>query len=284
MSDDLAFLRTIIAALGDPAPRLVYADWLEERGDRRAEYLRLTSRLTDLPAAYRDDGQIYADPGWLALNPPGFRYGRGGWAALGDPARTDDPTDRVPGFLTGYSTASVEEDKAEVFAYLMVHPEYVAGRADRDPVLRAKTARMRALLSAFCPSADARFWETVKRARAGPLAPRPEATPHRLSSSTYGQSRLVLAVGASRESDRPRADPLRRFGYPASSIYRRLPRPARTASGSAINKEVANRVLGCPDQSIHRVHLREPDGSMRSRTATRYAAGWRRAGLLIAGA
>lgn len=41
MNDDhFPFLRTILAAPGDFAPRLVYADWLEERGDPRAEYVR----------------------------------------------------------------------------------------------------------------------------------------------------------------------------------------------------------------------------------------------------
>lgn len=36
-----AFLRTIVAEPDDPAPRLVYADWLEERGDPHAELIRL---------------------------------------------------------------------------------------------------------------------------------------------------------------------------------------------------------------------------------------------------
>ncbi len=36
-----AFLDSIGANPGDNTPRLVYADWLEERGDPRAEYLRV---------------------------------------------------------------------------------------------------------------------------------------------------------------------------------------------------------------------------------------------------
>ncbi len=38
--DDLAFLEAIRQAPYDDAPRLVYADWLEERDDARAEYIR----------------------------------------------------------------------------------------------------------------------------------------------------------------------------------------------------------------------------------------------------
>jgi uncharacterized protein (TIGR02996 family) len=38
--DDAGFLRAILAAPDDAALRLVYADWLDERGDPRGEYLR----------------------------------------------------------------------------------------------------------------------------------------------------------------------------------------------------------------------------------------------------
>jgi uncharacterized protein (TIGR02996 family) len=74
MSDDDSFLLAILAAPHDQASRLVYADWLEERGDPRGEYLRLHCQLirswsyanqqADLLArAYELRSQI--DPGWL---------------------------------------------------------------------------------------------------------------------------------------------------------------------------------------------------------------------------
>jgi uncharacterized protein (TIGR02996 family) len=40
VTDDEAFLRAVVAAPGDEVPRLVYADWLDERGDPRGAYLR----------------------------------------------------------------------------------------------------------------------------------------------------------------------------------------------------------------------------------------------------
>jgi uncharacterized protein (TIGR02996 family) len=40
MDEDAGFLQAMIAAPEDDALRLVYADWLEERGDPRGEYLR----------------------------------------------------------------------------------------------------------------------------------------------------------------------------------------------------------------------------------------------------
>lgn len=45
MSNETAFLQAIRAKLHDDLPRLVYADWLEERGDPRHEFLRLECEL-----------------------------------------------------------------------------------------------------------------------------------------------------------------------------------------------------------------------------------------------
>jgi uncharacterized protein (TIGR02996 family) len=40
MSDEQALLRAILMRPDDDAPKLIYADWLEERGDPRGEFLR----------------------------------------------------------------------------------------------------------------------------------------------------------------------------------------------------------------------------------------------------
>jgi hypothetical protein len=54
---------------------------------------------------------------WLALNPPFFRYGKGGADAIqqGQASMTLDPETIKQGFLSQYSTASLEED-INVFA------------------------------------------------------------------------------------------------------------------------------------------------------------------------
>jgi uncharacterized protein (TIGR02996 family) len=48
MTRDGAFLRAVIENPEDETTRLVYADWLEERGDRRAEFLRIECHLRGL--------------------------------------------------------------------------------------------------------------------------------------------------------------------------------------------------------------------------------------------
>src|SRR5438874_7799921 len=49
--NESTFLAAILAAPHDWAPRLVFADWLEERGDPRGEMLRLGWEVSTLPAA-----------------------------------------------------------------------------------------------------------------------------------------------------------------------------------------------------------------------------------------
>src|SRR2546421_120543 len=49
MTPDEAFLEDICAHAEDDAPRLIYADWLEEHGQPdRAEFIRVQCRLADL--------------------------------------------------------------------------------------------------------------------------------------------------------------------------------------------------------------------------------------------
>ena len=73
--DDIAFQRAILANPADTTLKLVYADWLQERDDPRAEFVRLqvelhTTRSTAAAvnaAAWflRMGNQL--DPDWVAL-------------------------------------------------------------------------------------------------------------------------------------------------------------------------------------------------------------------------
>ncbi|MBB2487276.1 hypothetical protein H5407_18740 [Mitsuaria sp. WAJ17] len=113
----------------------------------------------------------YRDPAWLALNPEGLGYGQGGATAyggvfhnLGHPA---------PGLVSRYAQYGPEEDKAEVFGWLMT-PGY-AGRvkawSEQDLTLAAKRRFMMALvhrLSAGTMSES--FFETLARQPPVPAA------------------------------------------------------------------------------------------------------------------
>src|SRR4051794_12762928 len=76
MGEDRGFLPALRGKPEDKAPRLVYADWLEEHGDPRGEYLRLVCALDSLPPGGRDAEKLrerlhelqgVTDPQWAAL-------------------------------------------------------------------------------------------------------------------------------------------------------------------------------------------------------------------------
>ncbi|MEK6234231.1 MAG: TIGR02996 domain-containing protein [Planctomycetales bacterium] len=52
--DEQSFLNEIAVNPGDDAPRLIFADWLEERGDLRAELLWLLNDLVKKEGRMRE--------------------------------------------------------------------------------------------------------------------------------------------------------------------------------------------------------------------------------------
>jgi uncharacterized protein (TIGR02996 family) len=76
MSEEAGFIRAVVANPGDYTLRLAYADWLEERSDPRAEYLRLLCAAAQSgDAAGNGDATLARlrelrdtlDPRWVAL-------------------------------------------------------------------------------------------------------------------------------------------------------------------------------------------------------------------------
>jgi hypothetical protein len=110
---------------------------------------------------YLDDGKMFEDAGWSALNPKGFRYGNGG-QYMRDPDAAV-PSEDHPGFLNRYSTSGIEEDKAEVYSFMIADYRRVEARAKKDKVLRAKMKYMKALLERYSDDMDAGFWRHRRR-------------------------------------------------------------------------------------------------------------------------
>ena len=76
MSEDESFLSRIFDDPGDNDLRLIYADWLEDRGDARGELIRTRSQLAALPAKHRQRKKLQqrdrvlttcCDPDWLVM-------------------------------------------------------------------------------------------------------------------------------------------------------------------------------------------------------------------------
>jgi hypothetical protein len=157
LCEELAFDGQRRNAIPDFEHDVLYLD--VQRGDYNPLYQRKVIHHEFFHIIdYKDDGSVYADKAWAALNAPTFQYGTGGRNAQ-DNAATSLLTDRYPGFLNHYSTTGVEEDKAEVFANLIVEPKHVATRAAKDPIIKSKSLAMKALVQKFCPEVDDKFWK-----------------------------------------------------------------------------------------------------------------------------
>ena len=89
----------------------------------------------------------YRDPAWLALNPPAAVYGQGGATAYGKGFQNLGHPEQ--GLVSRYAAYGPEEDKAEVFGWMMT-PAY-ALRLQQwtaiDPALQAKRAMLMQVLS-----------------------------------------------------------------------------------------------------------------------------------------
>lgn len=99
-----------------------------------------------------DDARVAPDPAWDATNAAGFAYGAGGrslrapWAARAT---------NMPGFVSGYATSAIEEDKAETFAFAIARPRELRVRLATDAVLTAKTREIARRVGAVSPEVAA---------------------------------------------------------------------------------------------------------------------------------
>lgn len=158
---NLSFEKQFRTGIPDFENNVLYFDVTRGRHDE--QYVRKVIHheffhIIDL----RDDGKLYEDERWSNLNPLGFKYGPGGAKLQNDPTVTTTGRD-APGFLNRYATSGVEEDKAEVFAHMIVEPKRIAERTNKDKYVQAKVERMKELLAEFSPCVDKNFWESIDK-------------------------------------------------------------------------------------------------------------------------
>jgi len=85
------------------------------------------------------------DVAWDGCNAIGTTYGKGGSSMYNDPdfAHKAHPS---YGFIDGYATSGVEEDKAEVFAYYMTNNTYLRNLAEKDAGIACKLTQTEKLI------------------------------------------------------------------------------------------------------------------------------------------
>lgn len=111
-------------------------------------------------------GTLWEDPEWVALNPEGFEYGLHSKGGVHDRSSESGLlSTEYPGFINRYGTGNVPDDKADLFAYLMVAHHWVEERAAEDPFLRAKVRMIKNRLAGFDSAFDDEFWEKIDAIR-----------------------------------------------------------------------------------------------------------------------
>lgn len=108
MNDAEPFIAEIVANPHDDAPRLIYADWLEERGDPLGEFIRVQCQLAQLPRT---------DPAVVTLRQREFALLRQHRAAWTSPRST--------GFMQGKFARGFFEEAHSTMANLIKNADTI---------------------------------------------------------------------------------------------------------------------------------------------------------------
>ena len=98
---------------------------------------------------------------WQGFNTPDWAYDSD-WAKKRD-AESDVFTSPNPGFVTNYSMAKLDEDKAEVYACLMIPSQHrlIQRWSDSDQGIRKKIQYMKDFIQFFCPEMGEEYWRRL---------------------------------------------------------------------------------------------------------------------------
>ena len=106
------------------------------------------------------------DQAWLLLNPKAFAYTHANDGAYSRTPPADIPVASpgpCPGFVSAYSRTHAGEDKAEVYANLVVNYCAVERLSRRDEIVRGKVALLKSSLARFDPDMGSAFWDTARQ-------------------------------------------------------------------------------------------------------------------------
>ncbi len=106
----------------------------------------------------------YKDPKWNAFNEKGFQYKAGGYLAYED-GEYQHKNHPKKGFLDTYSMYGLEEDKAQVYAYLMTteYHEMFIEWIKTDSILKNKMEYMKSFIKEKCLDMDNNYFEKIHK-------------------------------------------------------------------------------------------------------------------------
>jgi hypothetical protein len=157
---NLAISGTHRAAAPDPVGKTMYYD-AGYSGDYAREVLH---HEFDHLITYDDFGSYApSDPTWQSYNTPSFSYGNGGAACYQPDNNCLSGQHPVSGFVTGYATSAIEEDKAELYAYLMTGTYYhqLVSWLPSDARLANKVNNYKQFISSHSPEMSGNYFNDI---------------------------------------------------------------------------------------------------------------------------
>lgn len=104
-----------------------------------------------------------SDPAWTSYNTAGFVYGNGGASCYAPNNSCLTGAHPIPGFVSGYASSAIEEDKAETYAYLMTSDYYhnVKTWIASDQNLSKKVSFYKTYVAARSSSMGANYFDYI---------------------------------------------------------------------------------------------------------------------------
>ena len=109
------------------------------------------------------NGNVYwKDPEWMKFNKKNFKYGKGGHKVQNN-NNMNNMVHPKKGFVNLYSMSGLEEDKAEIYASLLVEVEHnkLLKWIKEDDILGKKVAYMKQFLRNCCKEIDEDYWRSL---------------------------------------------------------------------------------------------------------------------------
>lgn len=103
------------------------------------------------------------DPTWVSYNTPGFTYGNGGASCYLPNNTCLSGAHPIQGFASGYGASAIEEDKAEVYGYLMTGVYYKQMKVWilTDPYLANKLTNYKAFMASHSTSMSGSYFDDI---------------------------------------------------------------------------------------------------------------------------
>ncbi len=150
----------------DYKTKMIYMDFLRSQGRKIAQQHNIHHEIYHFIEYEAIGRRGWQDLKWMKFNPEGFKYGH--LEEFGKNARTDlKYSSQEAGFVSPYSMTAMKEDKAEIFACLMVESQHKLMHkwAIKDRILENKIKYMKDFMSLFSDHIDEQFFDKLFKYR-----------------------------------------------------------------------------------------------------------------------